>query len=402
MLKIKSIKFIDDPVFKNKEFDFTTRSNDVASTIIIVGENGSGKTRLLNILEQLTDFIFTSETVLIQKVIGQNKPFILKDEIDKSNNFFLNAKGYEIEYQYEYTKSEKEFIEGNPQLLDNKNEHEIISSKLGNCFYFKLKILTNYYTNSNSEANYNILIQNIKFYDSEHKLIEDKQLENKILMRFRVSIPNFNNFNDPFLFGALFKFTHYTFYFDTLAELVINHPIYKLHISKLINEKDELNKYIATKEENSNINNKISFDIDTKSFDEIFHRINTSYEEILLKNYYDEFDVNKIEYPFNEIKLHLHKLNNYADAMNEFFKNTSKNKKYLMIDKIQDNKIYFKKDNKYFHYSKLSSGEKKILDESIFLLKILKNDFTNYKYPNFVQGNTIYFIDEIELGFHPL
>ncbi|MBO7044611.1 hypothetical protein J6W34_09070 [bacterium] len=42
-------------------FDFTTRSNDVASTVIIVGENGSGKTRLINILKQLTDFIFVND-----------------------------------------------------------------------------------------------------------------------------------------------------------------------------------------------------------------------------------------------------------------------------------------------------------------------------------------------------
>ena len=50
MLKIKSIKFTNDPVFKNKEFDFTTKTNNIADVVVIVGKNGSGKSRLINIL----------------------------------------------------------------------------------------------------------------------------------------------------------------------------------------------------------------------------------------------------------------------------------------------------------------------------------------------------------------
>ncbi|MBR4486352.1 hypothetical protein IKS57_03200 [bacterium] len=67
MLKIKSIKFNNDPVFKDKKFVFTTKANNVADVVVIVGENGSGKTRLINILKQLTDFIFSSYDVFIKK-----------------------------------------------------------------------------------------------------------------------------------------------------------------------------------------------------------------------------------------------------------------------------------------------------------------------------------------------
>ncbi|MBO6042436.1 hypothetical protein J6P52_04760 [bacterium] len=93
MLKIKSIKFVNDPVFKNKMFDFTTRSNDVASTVIIVGENGSGKTRLINILKQLTDFIFLNDKkhFLYKEISKDNHTYFTKQEIEHNNDFYLNA-----------------------------------------------------------------------------------------------------------------------------------------------------------------------------------------------------------------------------------------------------------------------------------------------------------------------
>ena len=111
MLKIKSIKFVNDPVFKNKIFDFTTRSNDVASTVIIVGENGSGKTRLINILKQLTDFIFLNDK---KDFLYNNKNTrFTKQEIEHNNDFYLNAWEYEIEYEYTTTPNEKKLFEVN-------------------------------------------------------------------------------------------------------------------------------------------------------------------------------------------------------------------------------------------------------------------------------------------------
>ncbi|MBO6022166.1 hypothetical protein J6P68_05075 [bacterium] len=93
-------------------FDFTTRSNDVASTVIIVGENGSGKTRLINILKQLTDFIFVNDKThfSFKKVNGVYRPFT-KQEIEHNSDFYLDASKYEIEYEYTFTPNEEKLFE---------------------------------------------------------------------------------------------------------------------------------------------------------------------------------------------------------------------------------------------------------------------------------------------------
>ena len=121
MLKIKSIKFVNDPVFKNKMFDFTTRSNDVASTVIIVGENGSGKTRLINILKQLTDFIFVNDKkhFLYKEISKDNYTPFTKQEIEHNNDFYLNAWKYEIEYEYTITPKEEELSKKENSMFDS-------------------------------------------------------------------------------------------------------------------------------------------------------------------------------------------------------------------------------------------------------------------------------------------
>ncbi len=49
MIKIKSIEFLNDEVFGNRVFDFTINGR-IASTIVLAGLNGSGKTRLLKFI----------------------------------------------------------------------------------------------------------------------------------------------------------------------------------------------------------------------------------------------------------------------------------------------------------------------------------------------------------------
>ena len=44
---VKSIEFVNHPIFKNASFDFCRPDGQPASNIILAGENGSGKTRLL-------------------------------------------------------------------------------------------------------------------------------------------------------------------------------------------------------------------------------------------------------------------------------------------------------------------------------------------------------------------
>ena len=57
MIKIKKIKFFDHYLFKNQEFDFTIDGIAV-NNIIIAGENGSGKTKLLEELNNIKNQSF--------------------------------------------------------------------------------------------------------------------------------------------------------------------------------------------------------------------------------------------------------------------------------------------------------------------------------------------------------
>lgn len=53
-MKIKKIKLHNNSFFGNTTFDFTNSSGNIMDTIILAGENGSGKTQLLNILYEFS------------------------------------------------------------------------------------------------------------------------------------------------------------------------------------------------------------------------------------------------------------------------------------------------------------------------------------------------------------
>ncbi|MBU3104411.1 AAA family ATPase [Clostridium gasigenes] len=57
-MKIVSIKLINDRVLGSVEFDFTNSDGEIVNTIILAGENGVGKTRLLDII-----YKFSSSTL---------------------------------------------------------------------------------------------------------------------------------------------------------------------------------------------------------------------------------------------------------------------------------------------------------------------------------------------------
>ena len=320
MLKIKSIKFVNDPVFKNKMFDFTTKSNDVASTVIIVGENGSGKTRLINILKQLTDFIFVNDKK--DFLYNDKNTRFTKQEIEHNNDFYLNAWEYEIEYEYTFTPNEEKLSESEYWIpssnLNLKNEFNEINSKLGNKVNFRLDISTSFKNKNIQNNNYNIIINNVYLLYEQINKEEYTQLNEKIsaklmypvISNVMVSRTSYDNTN--FIFGLLVKGFGYTYYFDTLQEL-----------SKS-NEKN-----------------------------------NQSYEEFLLNVYKEEFNIENIEYNFSKLDINLFKLNNYARAINQFLKNfpnkPNKNENYLELDKITKNNIHFKKDNNNI-YGRLSNS----------------------------------------------
>lgn len=64
-MKIKKIKLENNNFFGNTTIDFTNINGEIMNTIILAGENGSGKTQLLNLLYEFstlpTDGIISSE-----------------------------------------------------------------------------------------------------------------------------------------------------------------------------------------------------------------------------------------------------------------------------------------------------------------------------------------------------
>lgn len=53
-MKIKKIQLENNIFFGNATFDFTNHAGDIMDTIILAGENGSGKTQLLNLLYEFS------------------------------------------------------------------------------------------------------------------------------------------------------------------------------------------------------------------------------------------------------------------------------------------------------------------------------------------------------------
>ncbi|MBO7044612.1 hypothetical protein J6W34_09075 [bacterium] len=216
--------------------------------------------------------------------------------------------------------------------------------------------------------NYKIIINDVYLFNDKINKEQNTELNRRILFKLRdqvisnVMVSPDSWYNTDFIFGLLVKDFQYTYYFDTLQEL-----------SKS-NEKN-----------------------------------NQSYEEFLLNVYKEEFNIENVDYNFSSsLTINSLKLNKYVEAINNFLNDTSNNENSLQLYKIYKNKVYFKKSNNNIYYEELSTGEKKLLSESIFWLKLFFQKHTNSE-ENYVnklninkQINMLYFIDEIELGFHPV
>ena len=86
LYKIRKVKFIDHPILKNLELDFCGKDGKAVDTVIIAGENGCGKSSVLNTLYGIASYI-TQTPVTI--------------EIEKEQEIFT------IEYYYREVHSEK-------------------------------------------------------------------------------------------------------------------------------------------------------------------------------------------------------------------------------------------------------------------------------------------------------
>lgn len=72
MLKIRSITFRDHPILKNLTLDFCDANGNAVDTVIIAGENGTGKSTILNFLYDITSRqVLTSAVYMVVESEGK-------------------------------------------------------------------------------------------------------------------------------------------------------------------------------------------------------------------------------------------------------------------------------------------------------------------------------------------
>lgn len=123
MIKIKKIKFYNHNIFGNHEFDFTGPNGEIANNIIIAGENGIGKTKLLEEFYNIS-----------------NKTFYLAsgEHLEKTHEIFLDI-------------SSENYLAGMAPLKLNKVDEAVLTiskNRDGNEIY-NIKFESNKYVNVN-------------------------------------------------------------------------------------------------------------------------------------------------------------------------------------------------------------------------------------------------------------
>ena len=92
MQKIKRIKFSDHPILKNLELDFCGADGRAVDTVIIAGENGSGKSTVLNYLYDIALGRVSVESDLLLEGNGREIHLIYKYD-EKHSRIFANEPG---------------------------------------------------------------------------------------------------------------------------------------------------------------------------------------------------------------------------------------------------------------------------------------------------------------------
>ena len=88
-MKISSIKVVNHPIFGTTFFNFTDRNGKIKDTILLIGENGCGKTHFLELLYELTEFNYrdriTKEINSYTIVLSEDEKAVLNNHLEKEN-----------------------------------------------------------------------------------------------------------------------------------------------------------------------------------------------------------------------------------------------------------------------------------------------------------------------------
>jgi len=117
-MKIKSIKFNNHPILKDKFFNFSDDKGKVYDTVVLAGVNGSGKTALLKFITDIEAFIRSTSAPLgdLQEYTGVISEIICIDNNNKECKLEFNGVNnktgyYEANLTGEIEKFSKEYKE---------------------------------------------------------------------------------------------------------------------------------------------------------------------------------------------------------------------------------------------------------------------------------------------------
>ncbi len=93
MNKVRKIRFINHPVLKNMEFDFTGRNGEAVDMVIFAGENGCGKSTIINELYKIVTGQSTESNITEYEVDGH----IFSVQMNKTSEHSYSIKYYDAE-----------------------------------------------------------------------------------------------------------------------------------------------------------------------------------------------------------------------------------------------------------------------------------------------------------------
>lgn len=135
-MKIKTIELINNDILGDLTLDFTNENNKIADTVIIAGENGTGKSTILNIIYEFSRYnLIMGKLNEIRKfkveLSKQEISYLVKDDNFRAyaNNLIINNRLPSNELLFEFNFKFRDWNQVKVKLLDNQQqEKEIIGS----------------------------------------------------------------------------------------------------------------------------------------------------------------------------------------------------------------------------------------------------------------------------------